>query len=235
MNERGFVKLDLRCSQEALSELVPVFAALGARRGGHRLPSAKAACLAAVRAVQDPVSAYLGSQTRPVRALLLDKRPGANWALGWHQDRTIEVRERVDTEGFGPWTAKAGRPHVAPPFAVLEAMLTARIHLDPVDADNGPLLVAPGSHRLGVVTESEIGDVVTRCGTVACLAQAGEVWLYATPILHASAASVAHRRRRVLQVDFAACRLPGRLEWASLGQEPDRTVLPMLENDHRLA
>ena len=95
-------------------------------------------------------------------------------------------------------------------------MCTARIHLDPVDAENGPLLVAPGSHRLGVIAEGEIEHMVARCGTVACLAATGEVWLCSTPTLHASAASAGDRHRRVLQVEFASSALPGGLEWAPL-------------------
>ena len=78
--------------------------------------------------------------------------------------------------------------------------------------DNAPLLIAPGSHRLGRIAETEIDAIVTSKGIVSCLATAGDVWLYATPILHASAMS-AGARRRVLQVDYAANDLPGGLKW----------------------
>ncbi|WP_448662772.1 phytanoyl-CoA dioxygenase family protein [Sphingomonas sp. CJ20] len=159
----------------------------------------------------------LGAEARPVRAILFDKSDGNNWALGWHQDRTIAVTARVDTSGFGPWSVKAGLLHVEPPFAVIEAMVTMRIHLDAVPADNAPLLIAPGSHRLGRVPEAEIAGAVERCGTAMCLADAGDVWLYATPILHASAAASGHAHRRVLQVDFSAGTLPHGLEWLGIG------------------
>ena len=95
-------------------------------------------------------------------------------------------------------------------------MVTLRIHLDPVPADNAPLLIAPGSHRLGRVTEGEIAAVVARCGTQACLAERGDVWTYATPILHASAASHGQRHRRVLQVDYSADTLPPPLAWLGI-------------------
>ncbi|WP_167300075.1 phytanoyl-CoA dioxygenase family protein [Sphingomonas leidyi] len=150
---------------------------------------------------------------RPVRAILFDKSPGANWLLGWHQDRTIAVRARCEVPGFGPWSVKQGLLHVEPPFALIEAMRTMRIHLDPVPQDNAPLLIAPGSHRLGRIPESELAAVVERCGTACCLADTGDVWLYATPIVHASAASSGAGRRRVLQVDFAGEALPPGLEW----------------------
>lgn len=150
---------------------------------------------------------------RPVRAILFDKTAKANWSLAWHQDRVIAVRRRLDVEGFGPWTRKHGAIHVAPPFSVLTDMVTVRLHLDPVPATNAPLLIAPGSHRLGRIAEANVPEVVARCGVAACLADPGDAWLYSTPILHASEAAGDPRRRRVLQVDYARQGLPGGLEW----------------------
>ncbi len=69
------------------------------------------------------------------------------------------------------------------------------------------------SHLAGRVPVDAIAATVRRHGVSACLAGAGDVWLYATPILHASDAAVRPRRRRVLQVDFTAERLQGGLEW----------------------
>ncbi len=157
--------------------------------------------------------AVLGPAARPVRATLFDKSARRNWTLGWHQDRTIAVRERRRTDGFGDWTVKQGIVHVVPPFALIERMLTLRIHLDPAGADNAPLLVAPGSHRLGRIAEADIGSIVRRLGAAACKAERGDVWLYATPILHASARAAAPRRRRVLQLLYSADALPNGLEW----------------------
>jgi hypothetical protein len=150
----------------------------------------------------------------PVRAVLFDKTPASNWAVAWHQDRTIAVRERAETAGFGPWSSKAGLVHVEPPFAVLADMVTLRIHLDDCGPDNAPLLVALGSHRLGRVPAAEVQARALE--VTACVAAAGDVWIYSTPILHASDAAIRPSRRRVLQVDFAARDLPGRLEWAGI-------------------
>jgi Phytanoyl-CoA dioxygenase (PhyH) len=155
----------------------------------------------------------LGNTCRPVRVILFDKTPMTNWRLGWRQDRTIAVLTRIDVGSFGPWTCKNGLIHVAPPFSVLAGMVTLRVHLDPVSTTNAPLLIAPGSHRYGRIPEMDVPRVVRECGTLACLAQIGDIWLYATPILHASEAAVAPDRRRVLQVDFAAGELPGGLRW----------------------
>lgn len=103
--------------------------------------------------------------------------------------------------------------HVEPPFDLLAKMLTLSVHLDPVPITNAPLLVAPGSHHRGRIPTSEIPDVVRECGVIPCLADVGDIWLYATPILHASEAAVEPLHRRVLQVDYALGQLPGGLEW----------------------
>lgn len=153
---------------------------------------------------------------RPVRAILFDKTAATNWALGWHQDRTIAVTERVSVDGFGTWSIKSGMLHVEPPFELLSGMVTLRVHIDPVPASNAPLLIAPGSHKLGRIPEQDMREVVRRCGTVACLAEPGDIWLYATPILHASGAAIAPMHRRVLQVDFSVGRLPGGLQWLGI-------------------
>lgn len=153
---------------------------------------------------------------RPVRAILFDKSETANWALGWHQDRTIAVKARAGVPGFGPWSVKAGFVHVEPPFALIERMRTIRIHLDPVSPDNAPLLIAPGSHLLGCLPDREIDSAAARCGTAACLADRGDIWLYATAILHASAAATVPKHRRVLQVDYSADTLPAPLDWLGI-------------------
>lgn len=103
--------------------------------------------------------------------------------------------------------------HVEPPFELLSDMVTLRVHIDSVPASNAPLLIAPGSHKLGRIAEDDIREIVRRCGTVACLADAGDIWLYATPILHASEAAALPAHRRVLQVDFSVGELPVGLEW----------------------
>jgi hypothetical protein len=157
--------------------------------------------------------ARLGPHAKPVRALLFDKTAQTNWKLGWHQDRTIAVRRRVEVPGYGPWSTKAGLQHVVPPFDLLAEMVTLRVHLDRADGDNAPLLIAPGSHRLGRVAQADIDSAVSKCGTFACLAEAGDIWLYATSILHASEAARSPGHRRVLQIDYSARDLAGGLDW----------------------
>ncbi len=161
-------------------------------------------------------SNLLGPHCRPVRAILFDKNPTTNWSLAWHQDRTICVKHKISAEGYGPWTVKGGMHHVEPPFDLLSQMVTLRIHLDDVPPENAPLLVSPGSHLSGRIKTSDYAEVVRQCGVYACLARAGDVWLYATPILHASEAASLKGHRRVLQIDYSAAELGGGLEWLGI-------------------
>lgn len=204
----AFARDQLSSLETALSHLPPDHAGLRLRGVNGLAPF-----LASTGPIGRCATSVLGDNCSPVRAILFDKTPGTNWALGWHQDRTIAVKERVPVDGFVTWSVKSGMLHVEPPFELLSEMVTLRAHIDPVPASNAPLLIAPGSHKLGRVAEDDVRDVVRRCGTVACLADAGDIWLYATPILHASEVAAAPAHRRVLQVDFSVRQLPGGLEW----------------------
>ena len=75
------------------------------RRGGarvlfERVPEIRV--LALHESVRGAATAALGPDCFPVRALLFDKTPAANWKVVWHQDLTIAVRARRDVEGYGP-------------------------------------------------------------------------------------------------------------------------------------
>ncbi|MCL6250408.1 phytanoyl-CoA dioxygenase family protein [Altererythrobacter sp. KTW20L] len=158
----------------------------------------------------------LGPGTQPVRAVLFDKSPGANWQLDWHQDRTIAVKARHNVPGFENWNVKQGMVHVEPPYDLLANMVTVRVHLDPVDERNGVLEVVAGSHRCGRISEAAIPRFVTEGPIRNCLAEKGDCWFYRTPILHRSARSRSSARRRVLQIDYSADPLPEPLAWRGL-------------------
>lgn len=198
-----------------LSDLIDALAGLPPAEAGVRISGIEALrpILSTDGCIGRIAGSVLGSRARPVRAILFNKTPEANWLLAWHQDRTICVRQKREVNGFGPWTVKSGMQHVAPPFDLLSRMVTLRAHIDDVPTTNAPLLIAPGSHKRGRIPVDAIGDVVRNCGTAACLAEAGDIWVYSTPILHASEVSSKPRSRRVLQVDFAAEDLPDGLNW----------------------
>ncbi len=155
--------------------------------------------------------AVLGPDLGLVRVLYFDKPPGQSWALPWHKDLTVAVRDnRRGGSAFRRPTTKAGVPHVEAPAEVLENMLTVRVHLDDVTLENGPLKVVAGSHRTGKALT--LADACVR--TLCCAA--GDVLLMRPLLAHCSNRSHPDtaRHRRILHLEFAArAALPDGYEW----------------------
>ena len=187
-------------------------------RGGLRFPERSVPSLGkliALPALHRQLAELGVSDPTPVRSILFDKTPEANWPVLWHQDRTIAVQEKKDVAGFGPWTRKGGEDHVHPPVAVLESIVTARIHLDPCDERNGALQVLPGSHRRGVLSPDEIADFREEEEAVTCCAESGDVLFMRPLLLHASGKSTRAGHRRILHLEYATRPLPGGLAFRS--------------------
>ena len=153
-----------------------------------------------------------------VRSIFFDKPPGRSWSLPWHRDMTIAVRAgRANAEGFIRPTVKAGVPHVEAPARLLRRMLTARIALDDVTDDNGPLLVVPGTHDDADVDHLP-GAALLRSRAWAVHMRAGDVLLIRPLVVHRSGASRKGTplHRRTLHFEFGPeCLLPPALEWHS--------------------
>jgi ectoine hydroxylase-related dioxygenase (phytanoyl-CoA dioxygenase family) len=148
-----------------------------------------------------------------VRAILFDKTPQSNWAVPWHQDLAVPVLERHELPGYRAWSLKERVWHVQPPQAVLEAMLTLRLHLDDCTADNAPLQVVPGSHALGRLDAPATAALLEQGSGVECTARTGDVLAMRPLLLHASAKARQPWQRRVLHVEYAAQELPAPLRW----------------------
>jgi ectoine hydroxylase-related dioxygenase (phytanoyl-CoA dioxygenase family) len=187
-------------------------------RGGVRnlLESSSAVrALATSPAVRSAAEAVAGADCFAVRALLFDKTPDANWRVVWHQDLTIAVRAHVQVDGFRSWSEKAGVPHVQPPEELLERMVAVRIHLDDCGADNGPVRVIPGSHRVGRLSPAALDAWVGGASEVPCIARRGAIVAFRPLLLHASSPATSPAHRRVVHIDFAAEELPPPMEWHS--------------------
>ena len=215
---KGAQRFKSALSSFEIERIAPLFGDEGT--AGRRLGEADLVPIATLLRTNGPIgriAAYLiGGSARPVRAIAFDKSPERNWRLGWHQDRVIAVRERIDVDGFRAWSRKSGQLHVQPPFAIIGRMATLRVHLDPVDEENAPLQIVAGSHKHGPLPDQEVQALADAGEVITCTAQAGDVWAYSTPVVHASAEQQKPGRRRVLQVDYARDDLPGGLEWQTL-------------------
>lgn len=158
----------------------------------------------------DAVRHVLGASLGLVRILYFNKPPGESWALPWHKDLAIAVQDnQLPSDHLDRPTTKYGAPHVEAPTWLLDQMLTARLHLDEVTDENGPLRVIPGSHRDGKESVAAGNEVRILCAR-------GDVLLVRPLVSHASGHSHegTTRHRRVLHLEFGAVReLPDGYRW----------------------
>jgi ectoine hydroxylase-related dioxygenase (phytanoyl-CoA dioxygenase family) len=168
--------------------------------------------LATSRPVREILETVLGPKCFAVRGIFFNKTRTSNWKVVWHQDLTIAVRERKDSDGFGPWTMKAGILHVQPPAEVMSRILAIRLHLDESGLDNGPLRVIAGSHREGRLSAERICSW-EKLNSVTCTVPKGGALIMRPLLLHASSACAIPKSRRVIHLEFAAAELPQGLDW----------------------
>jgi hypothetical protein len=156
------------------------------------------------------IAAVLGSRAGLVRAMYFDKPPDRSWSLPWHKDRTIAVKNNdKPTNHFCRPTIKSGIPHVEAPESLLMDMLTIRVHLDAMTAENGPLSVMPGSHIAG--RKPAVLPVELHAGV-------GDVLAMRPLLSHSSSAPWVgtNMHRRVIHLELAPCvELPDGYEWHS--------------------
>jgi hypothetical protein len=110
----------------------------------------------------------LDSEPVPFGATLFDKSSNANWLVAWHQDRALPLVERREAAGWGPWSQKGGVVYANAPATALAKVVALRVHLDDSTAENGPLRVLPGTHTLGVLSNTRRRHS-TRARVCACL------------------------------------------------------------------
>ncbi len=198
------------CDQMA-NEMDCVAATSGRRQGGVRdlfTRALRMRMLVRDHRMRSLVEPVITDKAFAVRAIFFHKTAYANWAVSWHRDLTIAVKEKASVPGFGPWSFKDGVVHVQPTEQVLASMLTIRIHLDAATERNGALWVMPGTHRLaiGVDRPSGLPSCVCEVGRGGVVAMRPLLW-------HKSAKASVAGHRRVIHIEFAAASLPGPLEW----------------------
>jgi len=212
---RGVQLVESVMGEHELADWERVAGPVAPGHAGRRnlLDDARAFGLAESVTLRRLVEPVLGISAFPVRALLFDKSPTANWRVAFHQDLAIAVRWRAEVEGFSGWSVKQGVPHVLAPADVLERMLAVRVHLDDCGPRDGALRVIEGSHLAGRIDENDIDTWCARVPETTCLARRGDVLLMRPLLLHASSPAESPSRRRVVHVEYAACMLPEPLEW----------------------
>lgn len=202
LEERGFGILASAMDSSALAELRQTIFNPGA--AGTRclldVPIVRQTALSVGEGLVQARVLHRGAAA--IQAIAFDKTPDANWKVTWHQDVMFPFAQRVSHPGYDLACVKEGVDYARPPTSVLAALLAVRLHLDECDYRNGPLRVAPGTHRLGVLRSTDIAVTCARHGAVSCLAREGEALLMRPLLLHASSTATEPRHRRVLHLVY---------------------------------
>lgn len=195
---------------------------------GHR-PGARLACNGALAPALAQLSELIGAKVsaaakpltkkqetplKPVRCVIFSKTEQANWAVPWHQDRVIAVKDRASIPDYGNWSRKAGLWHCEPPIELLQHMLFVRVHLDDAGPQSGAMQIALGSHRAGAIAAAKCEEVAAEHETETCTAKRGDVLVLNMLLLHRSLPSQTSAPRRVLRVDYAKQQPAAPLCWA---------------------
>ncbi|MFN3754240.1 phytanoyl-CoA dioxygenase family protein [Flavobacterium sp.] len=149
-----------------------------------------------------------------VKSIYFDKPEKSNWFVAYHQDLTISVDKKIETEGFGPWTVKQNQFAVQPTLDILENIFTIRIHLDDTDENNGALKVIDKSHTKSIYRTETINWDIEK--ETICSVNSGGIMLMKPLILHGSNRTQNNKRRRVIHIEFSSKDLPENLKWAEL-------------------
>lgn len=140
-------------------------------------------------AMTDMAADILGPDVRFHHAKVNSKLPKTKTVVKWHQDFPFDPHSNDDT-------------------------LTALLFLDDVTLENGPLMIAPGSHKgpllshyqNGVFTGavSDEATVEFEAQAVPCVGPAGSVCLMHSRVAHASTANNSAAPRTLYIVTYAA-------------------------------
>ena len=140
-------------------------------------------------AMTDMAAELLGPDVRFHHAKINSKLPRKTTVVKWHQDFPFDPHSNDDT-------------------------LTALLFLDDVTLENGPLMIAPGTHK-GAIHSHYQGGVFTgavspeisaefEADAVACTGPAGAVCLMHSRVAHASTANDSEAPRTLFIVTYAA-------------------------------
>lgn len=145
------------------------------------------------------------------KAIYFDKPKESNWFVGYHQDLSISVDQKIKVVDYQNWTFKHGQFGVQPPRSILDNTITVRIHLDETNAENGALKVIPKSHLKGI--QRLDGGNWNNHPEHSCDIEKGGVMLMKPLTFHASNRTTNNKRRRVIHLEFCNQELATPLKW----------------------
>lgn len=154
---------------------------------------------------------HFGEDYQLIKSIYFDKPPKANWLVAWHQDLTISIQEKVETQGFKNWLKKENYFSVEPPQKYLDNIITFRIHLDDCSKENGALRVLPKTHKTIQKQKNLPKQIFDSVHT--CEAKKGDILVMKPLIWHSSRRTENEAKRRIIHLEFSNLDLPKNLLW----------------------
>jgi len=216
--ENGYEIIDNFIDQktfESMSEEINRFS-LSINKGGIRNPEKlfnSVNTFAKSKFIYDYAGQFLLDRPKLVRAIVFIKTKENNWSVPWHQDKTVAVSHKFLRENWCAWSIKDNIHHVQPPSAVMEDLISIRIHLNSTDRDNGCLKVIPRSHKTGVLNQKTIQEITNSQSTTYCEASEMSALVMRPLLLHSSEKAVIPTQRRVLHLEYSSYQLPPEIVW----------------------
>lgn len=211
----GFCAVPAALSAAACDWVTHHMPVADAGRGGTRCLLSQRWCaeLAQTLKAHAGLSPLLADAPVAVQCTYFEKSAGRNWLVAVHQDLSIPVAARVESNEVRGWAEKEGGLFVQAPVAMLERMVAVRLHLDDCSAADGPLRVVPGSHTSGRLSPEAARAQRDLHGESVCTAKRGDALVMRPLLLHASSKAHGASRRRVLHFLFGPRELPLGLAW----------------------
>lgn len=211
----GFLLLPTILSDLDCSGICDQLKSLSPKRAGSRRLLAEGWCASLARQVRmhPAVVTLLPADAVAFQCNLFDKSATRNWLVALHQDLSIPVLRRVDSEKCTGWSEKDGSVFTQPPTELLENLIAVRLHLDECDERSGPLRVVPRSHQHGRLNAARVNALRIENGEETVRASRGAALLMRPLLLHSSSKAISATSRRVLHFVFGP-RDPGfGLDW----------------------
>lgn len=211
LEEKGFSVVNTVFTKEELDSFIDVIENSHKKYAIRQLVNLKPELLNLVFKNQQFVNLYQSVSNENYflsKAIFFNKPSQSNWFVGYHQDMSISVKNKVEKDGYTNWTHKNGQLGVIPPKEVLENTITFRIHLDDTDATNGALKVIPKTHTKGFIRIDENFEKENLGEEYLCNVKKGGVMLMKPLLLHASAKSTSEFDRRVIHLEFSNKEIP---------------------------
>lgn len=224
--EGGFAVVPDVLDEDEVSEISRQLEPLGTANAGTRRLLNEAWCrgLGHRLARDSRLSKLIPHDACAVQCTYFTKSSIHNWLVTLHQDLSVPVADRVDSEHCSGWSRKEGGLFVQPPSSFLKDILAVRIHLDDTNDESGALRIVPGSHALGRLTAEAIQRAHVDLGEVTVPVSRGGAMVMRPLLLHASQKVRVNRPRRVLHFVYGPSKPPCGLSWPSSDGILDGTV-----------